>query len=340
MPRTGHGQDAPPLTGHGAARPAQPTSGGVFWGAPPVLGLDPINDLVHYLDRPLLSTEGWAFSALDALKIVAYLAVLTVMARWTRSRLVRWLLARTGAAEGVRFAVARVTGYLIWAIGVLIGLSLLRVDLSHVFVALGALGVGVGLGLQNVTENLVGGLILLVARPINVGDRIRLGDLEGTVTDIGPRVTQIRTNDNILILVPNAHLASQQIVNLTLNDRIVRFSFPVGVAYGSDADQVRELLLQVASAHPDILDDPAPAVLFRRFGESALEFELRAFSRTRVSVPEVLRSEVNFAIWRALRDAGIQIPFPQRDLHLRTLPPELAGRLGPDAGARATDAAP
>lgn len=295
--------------------------------APPVPGFDLINDLLQHLDHPLLSTDGWSFSALDALKILGYLLVLTVLARWSRSRLVRWLLSRTGADEGVRYAVARMTGYLIWAIGLMVGLSLLDLDLSHVFVALGALGVGVGLGLQNVTENLVGGLILLVARPINVGDRIRLGELEGTVMDIGPRVTQIRTNDNILILVPNAQLASEQIVNLTLNDRVVRFSFPVGVAYGSDADQVREVLLQVARAHPDILDEPAPAVLFRRFGDSALEFELRAFSRTRVGAPEILRSEINFAMWRALKEAGIQIPFPQRDLHLRTVPPELVGRL-------------
>ncbi len=291
------------------------------------LALVPLADVVAFLERPLLTLGSVKISILFLLEVVFYLVALAVTVRIVSQRLEALLVRRWKTDHATAVTITRLTGYAIWTLGLLVGLPMTGIDLTHVAVAIGALGVGIGLGLQNLTENLVGGLILLVARPIKVGDRIRLEGAEGTVTDIGPRVTQIRTNDNIFLLVPNAEFISRRVVNLTYEDRLVRFRFPVGVSYDSDPAKVREVLLSVARDHPDLVEDPPPKVLFTGFGDSALEFSLWAGTRTRVDDPDVLRSEVNFRIFEALAAAGISIPFPQRDLHLRSVAPEAARTL-------------
>lgn len=293
----------------------------------------PIADVVAYLERPFVTIGSLHVSIMLLIEIVVYVVALWITVRVVNVRLDQFLRDRWKADPSTAYAITRLTGYAIWAVGTFIGLPMMGIDLSHVALAVGALGVGIGLGLQNLTENLVGGLILLVARPIKVGDRIQLEGAEGMVIDIGPRVTQIRTNDNICLLVPNAEFISKRVVNLTFEDRLVRFRFPVGVSYGADPKRVREALLAVARAHPDLVDDPPPRVLFMGFGDSALEFALWAGTRTRVHDPDVLRSEVNFRIFEALAQAGISIPFPQRDLHVRSVAPDVVRALsGQDPG--------
>ena len=277
-------------------------------------------DLSKALSVPILRLGDLTITPSVLLKFVVLFVVLVGLARFVRRRLVLRLLRNTHVDPGVKYAIARIAAYGVWALGLLVGLPLVGVQLNSLLVAFGAVGIGIGLGLQQIAENFISGMFLLFTRPVKVGDRVRLNDTEGTIIEIQGRVTLVRDNDNVVYLVPNSALVSDLVVNLTHNDRVVRYTFDVGVSYASDPNTVRDVLLQVAAEHPALLEDPEPDVLFEGFGDSALSFKLRAYSKTQVDVPEVLRSEVNFAIWYALEKAGIEIPFPQRDLHIRSTP--------------------
>lgn len=277
------------------------------------------------LNTPLLELGDVVVTPFFLVKAALILLVIIVAAALMRRRIVFRLMAKSAVDDGVKYALARIAGYGVWIVGGLIGLPMLGVKISSLLVAFGAIGIGIGLGLQKIAENFVSGMIILFSRPVKVGDRIRVGDTEGTVVEIQNRVTQVRTNDNLIVLVPNAHLVSDTVVNLTHNDKLVRYAFDVGVSYDSDPNTVRDCLLEVARAHEAIVETPEPDVVFRGFGDSSLDFRLRAYSNERVHVPETLLSEINFAIWYRLAEAGIKIPFPQRDLHIKTTPAEGLG---------------
>lgn len=293
-----------------------------------------LEDLSKTLEVPLLRLGDFTITPLFLLKFVLLFFVLAAVARIVRRRLVLRLLRNAPVDPGVKYAIARIAAYVVWALGLLIGLPLVGVELNSLLVAFGAVGIGIGLGLQKIAENFISGVLLLFARPVKVGDRVRLGDQEGTVIEIQGRVTLLRDNNNVVYLVPNSTLISEQVVNLTHNDRIVRYTFDVGVSYASDPNTVRDVLMNVAEQHPALLTDPPPDVLFQGFGDSALDFTLRAYCKELVDVPEQLHSEVNFAIFYALKEAGIEIPFPQRDLHIRSAP-GLASNLAAEPQTRA-----
>ncbi len=204
-------------------------------------------------------------------------------------------------------------------VGLVIGLQSAGVDLSSLVVVGGAVSVGVGFGLQTVPNNFISGLILLVERPIKLGDRVEVGEINGDVVRIAARSTWVRTNDNVVIVVPNSEFVSNRITNWTANDRQVRSSVPVGVSYGSNPEEVRDVLIKVAQDHPDVLDQPDPEVRFVAFGDSSLDFELRVWTNKRVQTPKTLTSEGLFSILRPFRERGIEIPFPQRDVHLKSV---------------------
>jgi small-conductance mechanosensitive channel len=196
---------------------------------------------------------------------------------------------------------------------------MLGLDLGKVAIIAGALSVGIGFGLQNVVNNFVSGLILLFERPIKEGDSVELAAVSGVVEKIGMRSSIVRTWQGADVIVPNATFISSAIVNWTLRDEVRRIDIPVGVAYGTDPERVLDLLLGVAQQHSGLLAEPEPFAMFVRFGESSLDFELRAWTAV-----DFLRvgSELRVAVNRALNDAGIEIPFPQRDLHLKSGFPE------------------
>jgi small-conductance mechanosensitive channel len=226
--------------------------------------------------------------------------------------------------RGVPRAITRVTHYAIVVFGVMIGASAAGLDFSRINLIVGALGVGIGFGLQTVVNNFVSGLILLFERPIRVGDKVQLAELFGTVKNIGMRASIVRTFQGAEVIVPNANLISTEVINWTLSDDRRRMEFPVGVAYGTDPQVVIDILVGVASEHSEVMSDPAPAALFRGFGDSSLNFELRAWTRgdyVQVS------SDLLVAVNNALAAAGIEIPFPQRDLHLRSVDADAAERL-------------
>ena len=180
------------------------------------------------------------------------------------------------------------------------------------------MGVGVGLGLQSVVSNFVAGLILLIEQPIRIGDRVETTNTLGDVIKIAARATWIRTNDNVVMIVPNSTFTTDAITNWTANDPRVRIGLPVGVGYNSNPEQVRDILLAAASVHPDVLSDPAPDVIFTSYGDNSLDFTLRVWTESRSHTPLNLKSDLYFDLFKRFSDARIELPFPQRDLHLRS----------------------
>ncbi|HUA96920.1 MAG TPA: mechanosensitive ion channel domain-containing protein [Terracidiphilus sp.] len=265
---------------------------------------------------------------LFVIKVVVYVVLLMLAAHLGRRILRERILTRTSLDEGLRYAVAAGVSYAIFFFGAVIGLQSLGLDLSSVAFLGGAVGLGIGVGLQAVVNNFVSGIILLVERPIKVGDRVEIENLNGDVVKIAARSTWVCTNDNVVIIVPNSEFTTQRVTNWTANDRSVRLSLPVGTSYASDPVQVRALLLDVAARHPDVLADPAPDVIFTDFGDSSLDFELRVWTTNQVRTPQILKSDLYFAIFDLFKREDIELPFPQRDLHLRSAIPLTLAREG------------
>jgi small-conductance mechanosensitive channel len=252
------------------------------------------------------------------LQLLVLLALVLVAERYVRGLLRRRVLARTRLEPDLQYAVSRFAGYCFIAVGFFFALKVIHLDLSAFAVILGGLGIGVGFGLQNVISNFVSGLIILAERPIAIGHRIEVGSVAGQVTRINLRSTTVVTNDNITIIVPNSNFITSAVTNWSYGDPKVRLRLPVGVAYGSDVEKLRTLLLEVAAENAATLKQPAPSVRFLGFGDSALNFELAIWTIDMAQSPTRFRSELYFAIERKLREHKIEIPFPQRDLHLRS----------------------
>jgi potassium-dependent mechanosensitive channel len=250
------------------------------------------------------------------------LLVLVAITGWFRARLERRWLVKTHMERGAREALVAVTGYTGMAISILVALGVAGLEYKNLAIIAGALSVGIGFGLQNIVNNFVSGLILLFERPIRTGDWIVVGSTEGYVKRIRIRSTQIQTFDRADVIVPNSELISTQVTNWMLYDLRGRVRVPVGVAYGSDTALVKQLLLEAGGAHPQVITDgsaPEPVVLFLEFGDSSLNFELRIYIRE-IDMRLAVVSDLNFAIDAAFREHGVEIPFPQRDVHVRDWP--------------------
>lgn len=236
------------------------------------------------------------------------------------------VLSRLDMPRGLPSVIGRLTRYTLIALGFFFALAAIGVELTQLAILGGALGVGIGFGLQNIVSNFVSGLILAFERPIREGDLIQLEALTGEVRRIGFRATIVRTFEGAEVIVPNASLITKDVVNWTLSDQQRRITVQVGVAYGTDPGQVIALLQQVPGQYSDILKTPEPMALFTGFGDSALNFELRFWTADADRV-SIIRSDVSIAVNNALAAAGIEIPFPQRDLHLRSADGSAAAQL-------------
>jgi small-conductance mechanosensitive channel len=212
--------------------------------------------------------------------------------------------------------------------GFLIAMAAAGIQFSNLTVIVGGLGVGIGFGLQSAVNNFVSGLILLFERPLNVGDVVQLQNqgLWGEIRRIGIRASVIYTWEGAEVIVPNGQLVSDSVTNWTLSDRRRRVEVDVGVEYGTDAQRVIDLLVEVASSHPGLRSEPEPTALFLGFGDSSLNFRLRVWIDN-FEEGFTVRSELAVAIQRALAEANISVPFPQRDLHLRTVSPDAASEI-------------
>ncbi len=284
----------------------------------PDLLSDLSGDSRHALLYSFFKIGGLAITPLFLLKAAIFLILLTIVSRLVQRAVVGRLLGRLRISDSQKFALGRFTTYALFAGGLFIGLQSLGVNLSSLEIFGGAVGVGIGLGLQNVVSNFVAGLILLVEQPIRMGDRVATKTTLGDVVKIGARSTWIRTNDNVVIIIPNSDFINNPVTNWTANDPTVRISLPVGVGYDSDPDQVRTILLAAADSHPEVLKEPRPDVIFTSYGDNSLDFSLRIWTADRAHTPAVLLSDLYFDLFKRFKEAGIELPFPQRDLHLRS----------------------
>jgi len=262
--------------------------------------------------------------------------VITVIVVLYLTHLISWILQAMADAYymsprrmdfGVKTATKRLLHYALFTVGFFIAVSMAGLNLKEFTIIAGALGVGIGFGLQNIVGNFVSGLILLFERPIKVGDTINIDDQWGTINKIGLRSTVVETLDRSEIIVPNSDLVSQKVTNWTLSSSISRVILKVGVAYGSNLTRVLSILDTVGKEHPDVLSEPSPNAIFTGFGDSSIDFELRVWIND-INKRLKVRSELGQAIDAHFREAGISIPYPQRDLHLRSVESNLQTLLG------------
>jgi small-conductance mechanosensitive channel len=257
-------------------------------------------------------------SIVDVLTALSIFVIALVVVRMLQRLLAERVLPQTGLDAGLRHSLSAGFGYLGLIIALALGIAVVGLDLTNLALIFGALSVGIGFGLQSVVNNFVSGLILLIERPIKVGDWVVVGANQGYVKSIRLRATELETFQRASIIIPNSEIVSTAVVNWTHKDRFGRVDVPVGVAYGSDVEQVKEILMTCLKENQDIVAWPAPRVLFRRFGDSALEFEARGFLSNIENI-YTAQSDLLTAIAKAFREAGIEIPFPQRDLHIRNI---------------------
>ena len=284
---------------------------------------------------PILRTMTWegfwtrtidvgslSFTPISLIVGLILLLVAVVVKNLMYRLLTRRFFPKVKMHPGLANAYATLVGYvfLIAALLVILPVAFPGFNWSTFSVILGAVSFGIGFGLRNVTDNFVSGLIILLERPVKVGDRITIDSIEGAVTSIRSRSTTVRSNDNIEVIVPNSRFISESVVNWSHSDNQVRIKIPVGVHYNSDVFQVREVLEKAVVNQHGVLPDPAPAVLFMEFGDSSLNFEVRVWTTEWTQRPSAFRSEINFLIWKALKEAGIEIPYPQRDLYIKEMP--------------------
>jgi small-conductance mechanosensitive channel len=249
------------------------------------------------------------------------LIALLVAVFWFSSRTKRFLfnrfLAKSGLDRSLQYAIAQIVSNVVLIVGIFIVLDNAGIHLGALTVFAGAVGVGVGFGLQNIASNFISGLVILAERPITVGDRVEVAGIVGQVQHIRARSTVIVTNDNITMIVPNTKFIDSPVTNWTYGDPRVRFRIPVGIAYGSDIKKACEALLAAAAENQNTLKDPAPSVFLEKFGDDSIQLELVVWSSEMSYRPRRYRSDLNFAIEQKLREAEIEIAFPQRDIHIR-----------------------
>ena len=260
----------------------------------------------------------FTLSVNDVLIAILVFAVILFATRMVQKFLENHLFPQTRLDVGIRHSLKTAIGYLGLVIAAALAISALGLDLSNLAIIAGALSLGIGFGLQNVVNNFVSGLILLVERPVKVGDWVVIGTNEGYVKRINVRATELETFQRSSVIIPNSELLSSPVINWTHKDTNARVDIPVGVAYGSDIDLVRDTLIECARQHPNCSENPEPFVLFQNLGDSSLDFGLRLYV-AHADQSFRVASDVRFAIVKAFEEKGIQIPFPQRDLHLHAV---------------------
>ena len=252
------------------------------------------------------------------LTLVVSFVLLFTLAEWIRKFMVSKFLRKRQIDIGTRESIGTMVKYLLIFAGILSILQTNGIDLSAFGVLAGAIGVGIGFGLQNITNNFISGLVILLEQPIKVGDRIEVGDVTGNVIRISGRSTTILTNDNISIIVPNSQFIDNPVINWSHNERKIRFNFPVGVAYKETPEKIKEILIEVAEANEGVLKSPKCEVLFDGYGESSINFLLRVWSIEFVDRPSVLKSQLYYEIFKRFAEENVELPYPQRDLHLKS----------------------
>lgn len=276
--------------------------------------------IIRYVNHPLIEQPGaFKLSIISLFLLVLVICIAALLSRYTRRLLQKRILPRFHIEAGLQYTLLRLVHYVIIALGLLYAMKIgFSVDLTSVAVIVGFLSVGIGFGLQYAASDIASGFILLFERPVRIGDWVALdGGTEGRVEKISLRSTVVVTNENMAVIMPNSKLVQNKFVNFSYGNQLVRLNIPVGVAYASDLDKVSEALLEAARSVKEVLHEPAPAVHFADFGDSSLNLQIRVW----INEPRdhtTIRSHVNFAIERSFRKHNLEIPFPQRDIRLRS----------------------
>lgn len=276
-----------------------------------------LGDIHDLLTATLFRLQETPVTLLSILIFIFFLIASVLIGRFIKNTLQKRVLPRFEIESGLSYTLSRVTYYTIVSIGVLVSFQFVGIDLSSLAVIFGLLSVGIGFGLQNITNNFISGLIVLFERPISVGDRVEVGGVEGDVIEINIRSTKIRTLNNISIIVPNQEFVGSNVINFSHGDPSFRLDVEVGVSYSSNLDTILNALEEVANSHPKVMKMPKPQIHFKSFGDSAWDMQLRVW------IPNVkerysIRNEINQAIVRKFDELDIEIPFPQRDLHVKS----------------------
>ena len=255
--------------------------------------------------------SGIAGSEFTPLRLLTVITLTSVLV-WVTRRVTRWfvdtVLARRGFDIGMREALGALVRYVIITLGALVILQSAGIDLTSLNVLVGAVGVGLGFGLQNITSNFFSGLILLFERPIKMGDRVEIGGVVGEVREIGARATTIVTDESVAMIVPNSQFVSERVTNWSRPDKLTAYTLSFYVSHTSDPELVRQVLLAAAADHRDVLLDPMAEVEFVEVGLGALRFQLQVWSTEHLKTAGTLRSDLNFEVWRQLAAAGVTIP--------------------------------
>ncbi|MDX1638822.1 MAG: mechanosensitive ion channel [Balneolaceae bacterium] len=273
-----------------------------------------INEVLNFTLFQIKETPVTVLSLIIFILFISGFILLGILARRTLNRKV---LRRFKIDKGTSYTLSRITQYTIIIVGALISFQFIGIDLSGLAVIFGLLSVGIGFGLQNVTANFISGLIILFERPISIGDRVMVGDIEGDVIEINIRSTKIRTLNNIFIIVPNSEFVSKDVINYSHGDPTFRVDIDVGVSYKSDLETVLRCLREVADESKNVRKKPNIQIHLVSFGDSSWNMQLRAWISDVKRHPQV-RNELNQAIVRKFRENNVEIPYPQRDLHLRS----------------------
>lgn len=249
--------------------------------------------------------------------ILVVLAFFLVISK-SKDFLIKSLSKRPGFDVSNWRAAITLGYYALMVAGLIAILQTTGLDLSVFTVLTGAIGIGVGIGMQGIFSNFISGVIILLEKPLKIGDRIEVGEVSGNVHSISVRATTVITNDNVSIIIPNSDFITKEVINWSHSGRRVRMNIPISVSYESDPQQVTDLLLLVASQEPAVLKSPAPKVHLAEFGENAIKFSLLVWTEEFIDRKGALKSLINYAVFKAFKENKIRMPFPQRDVHIRT----------------------
>lgn len=289
---------------------------GAVWLVVALVLLGWIEPAMALLDQVALEWGDSRFSVLDFLSFLIVAAVLLIGSALLSRLLERRLMAMQEVSIGFRVGLAKVLRFALLLLACLVALNLAGINLASLAVFSGALGVGLGFGLQRIASNFISGFILVMDRSIRPGDVISIGDNFGWVQALNARYVVVRNRDGVDTLIPNENLITSEVINWSYSDSTVRLKTPVQISYGDDPEQAMALMVEVAKAHPRVQAEPAPVARLMAFGESGIDLELRIW----VSDPQEglmnIRSDLNLGIWKAFKQAGITIPFPQREVRL------------------------
>lgn len=281
-------------------------------------------ELFHSIDsllgQKLFEVNEISFTSYRVLFLLLSTAFLIWLGKNSQRFVYRILLKKSSLSAGSRYVIATLSKHIIHIIGFYVILLNAGFDFKTLTVIIGALGVGIGFGLQHIINNFVSGILILFERPISVGDRVVVEGVEGDVVEINARATKVKTNDNIMHIIPNGDFVTKRVINWSHGGSTVRSRIPISVAYGENPEEVKKALLEVAKENEHVLSNPTPDVLFKEFGDSSLNFELRVWTQSHINRPGVLKSDLNYAISQKFSENNIEVPYPQRDIYVKEMP--------------------